>query len=138
MRVVIDTNLLVSSVIAQGTPRQLLQAARAGRFEWCTSNHLLAELQRVLGSAKFASRLTRAELNLETFMADLRRLATVVAPAQVPRIVPSDPDDDHVLAAAVAAGADLIVTGDSDLLPLGNHMGIAIVTARQALQRIAD
>lgn len=98
MRLVFDTNLLVSRVIAAGLPRQLLDAARAGEFELCTSEVLLAELQGVLGRAKFARRL--AGLTPDGIVADLRALALVVAPTNVPRVVPTDPDDDHVLAAA--------------------------------------
>jgi predicted nucleic acid-binding protein len=52
--------------------------------------------------------------------------------------VPTDPDDDQVLAAVVAGAADLIASGDRrDLLPLGSYAGIAIITAREALERIA-
>lgn len=68
---------------------------------------------------------------------DLRALSVVVSPASVPRVIASDPDDDHVLAAAVTGAADLIASGDKrDLLPLGSYLGIPIVTAREALQRI--
>lgn len=137
MRVVIDTNLLVSGFISSGVPRQLLDAARAGVFELCTSEVLLAELLDVLGRRHLAPRLERAGLQAEATVADLRKMALVVAPQAVPRVVASDPDDDHVLAAALAAGADLIASGDKrDLLPLGSYEGIPIIAARDALQRI--
>jgi putative PIN family toxin of toxin-antitoxin system len=136
VRFVIDTNLIVAGIISSGLPRQLLDAARAGHFELCTSDALLAELQRVLGRAKFNTRL--AGQTPEALVADLRKLAIVVAPNSVPRVVPTDPDDDHVLAAALAGAADLIASGDArDLLPLNIYAGIPIVTARQAWERLA-
>ena len=68
---------------------------------------------------------------------DLRALAVVVSPTTVARVVSTDPDDDHVLAAALTGAADLIASGDKrDLLPLVSYGGIAIITAREALQRI--
>ncbi len=137
MRFVLDTNLLVSGVIAAGLPRQLVDAAKAGSFELCTSETLLAELLDVLSRNKFAARLAQAKLTPAGIVDDLRRLAIVVAPTSVPRVVPIDPDDDHVLAAALAGGADLIASGDKrDLLPLGSYQGIDIVTAREAVSRL--
>lgn len=140
MRLLLDTNLLVSGALSQGgLPRQLLDAARAGHFELCTSEHLLSELQRVLGYPKLAGRLARAQTSAEFIVTQLRALAVVVhTPAEVPHVIATDPDDDHVLAAAVAAHADLIVSGDArDVLPLGSYQGIPIVTARQAWERLA-
>lgn len=137
MRVLIDTNLLVSALISDGAPSRLLDAARAGVFEFCTSEVLLAELLDVLGRSHLASRMQRAGLEASSTVEDLRKMALIVAPQAVPQVVASDPDDDHVLAAALAAGADLIASGDRrDLLPLGSYAGIPIVTAREALERL--
>ena len=64
---------------------------------------------------------------------EIRRLAVMAAPVDVPRVVTEDPDDDHVLACALTAQADLIVSGDKHLLGLGGqYQGIAIVTPAQA------
>jgi predicted nucleic acid-binding protein len=70
-------------------------------------------------------------------VAQYTALVSLVAPASVPRVVANDADDDHVIAAGVAARAELIVTGDrKHLLPIGSHQGIAIVTAREVVDRI--
>ena len=137
MRIVLDTNLLVSGVIANGLPRRLVEGARGGEFELCTSDMLLAELLDVLAREKFAQRLTQAGLTPQGIVDDLRRLAVVVSPQEVPRVVVSDPDDDHVIAAAVAGKADLIASGDKrDLLPMGSYKDIPIVSAREAVERL--
>jgi len=137
MRVVIDTNVIVSGLLFAGLPGQLLDEVRADHLDMCISEVLLSELQDVLSRAKFAYWLDQTDLTVRELVANLRRIATIVTVPEVPRIVIADPDDDHVLAAAVAANAGLIITGDSDLLSLGSHMGIAIVTVRQALARMA-
>jgi putative PIN family toxin of toxin-antitoxin system len=137
LRVVLDTNLLVAGVIATGLPRRLIEGAKAGEFELCTSEVLLAELLDVLSRAKFATRLSQAGLTPQGVVDDLRRLAVVVSPTDVPRVVSTDPDDDHVIAAAITGQADLIASGDKrDLLPMGRCANIPIVNAREAVERL--
>jgi predicted nucleic acid-binding protein len=98
---------------------------------------LLDELAHTLGYAKFAGRLESFGTSIAALVAQYTALVSLVAPASVPRIVANDADDDHVIAAAVAARAELIVTGDrKHLLPIGSHQGIAIVTAREVVDRI--
>lgn len=138
MRVVLDTNTLVSGVISPGgPPRRLLDGARAQAFELCSSATLLAELLDVLSRGKFATRLAQAGLTPQGIVGELRRLAYMAAPQAVPRVIENDADDDHVLACAVAGQADLIVSGDRHLHGLGGqYQGIPIVTATQAIQQI--
>jgi predicted nucleic acid-binding protein len=61
----------------------------------------------------------------------------VVTPLSTPSVVAADPDDDHVIAAAVAAGADLLISGDRHLLALGTHANIQIISPAEAI-RILD
>ena len=103
--------------------------------EPCTSEVLLAELLDLLSRGKFAARLIQVGLTPQSIVDDLRRWAVVVSPTDTPRVVPTVPDDDHVIAAAVAVAgqADLIASGDKhDLLP----MGIIIVTVCEANKRL--
>lgn len=135
MRVVLDTNTLASGVIsAGGPPRQLLDRARAQAFEMYSSAVLLAELFDVLSREKFSARLAQAGLLPLTLVSELRRMAHMVAPVNVPCVIESDRDDDHVIACAVAAQADLIVSGDRHLHSLGGqYAGIRIVSVAEAL-----
>lgn len=138
MRVVLDTNTLVSGVISPGgPPRRLLDGVRAHSFELCSSATLLAELLDVLSREKFAARLIQVGSSAQGTVADLRRLALMVAPLAVPRVIEHDADDDHVVACALAGQADLIVSGDRHLHSLGGHyQGIPIVHAVRAVQLI--
>lgn len=138
MRVILDTNTLVSAILSPlGPPRRLLDDARAQVFELFSSPVLMAELLDVVSREKFAGRLAAAALTPLGVVGEIRRLAVMAVPADVPRVVANDADDDHVLACALAAQADLIVSGDKHLLSLGDsYQGIAIVTPAQAVQRI--
>lgn len=138
MRVVLDTNTLVSGVISPGgPPRRLLDGARTQAFELCSSATLLAELLDVLSREKFAARLAQAGLTPQGIVGELRRMATMATPQAVPRVIEQDADDDHVLACALAGQADLIVSGDKHLLGLGGqYEGIRIVAPAVAVELI--
>lgn len=129
----LDTNTIVSALLWRGNPRKLLDAVRAGVVDSATSPMLLAELADVLGRTKFAAKVQVSGETAEQMINDYARVARVVFPLAAPRVVPDDPDDDHVIACAVAARVDLIVSGDSDLLVMGEYAGIRIVTVAQAL-----
>lgn len=137
MRVVLDTNVVVSALLWGGTPYRLLQSATAGDIELYTSPALLAELAGVLGRPHLASRLQAQRSSVEQALGLYGELAISVSPLAVPRAVPRDADDDQVIAVALAARADLVVSGDADLLSLGRFDGIPIVTAAQAAQLVA-
>jgi putative PIN family toxin of toxin-antitoxin system len=91
----------------------------------------------VLTRPSVAKRLTVINRTAREVLADYVEAVEVVEPEHVPRVVPTDADDDQVIAAAIAASADWIVSGDADLLSMGSHQGIPIITAAQAAQRIA-
>lgn len=138
MRVVLDTNTLVSALLSpNGPPRRLLDGARAQVFELCSSPVLMAELLDVVSREKFATRLAQAGLTPMGIVREIRHLSAMAAPTSVPRVIAKDADDDHVLACALASNADLIVSGDKHLHSLGDeYQGIRIVRPAAAVQLI--
>ena len=138
LRLVLDTNVVVAGLLWNGPSRRLIELAIEGdAVELYSSAVLLDELAHTLGYSKFAARIESFGTGIAALVAQYTALVSIVAPASVPRVVANDADDDHVIAAAVAARAELIVTGDrKHLLPIGSHQGIAIVTAREVVDRI--
>lgn len=140
MRIVLDTNVVLSALLWRGTPHHLLAAiAQRSSIQLCSSTALLEELADVLTRPSATKRLTLIDKTARAVLADYVEAIELVEPATVPRVVVGDVDDDQVIAAAVAARADLIVSGDrKHLLPLGSHEGIAIIEASEALRLIAN
>jgi len=137
---VFDTNVLASAIVgvlqATGTLGRLYRAWTAGAFVLLLSEPILAELDRTLRKPYFQRVL--AETEVATALAALRRDARVV-PLDLPvRGIASHPEDDLVLATALNAGADYLVTGDRDLHALGSFEGIAIVTPRAFLDLLGQ
>ena len=98
---------------------------------------LVAELAEVIARRKFLGRIRNAGLTAKQLVQNYAGLAEIVEPAALLAPASRDPDDDHVLACALAAEANFIVSGDGDLLSLGDFRGIRILTAREALAVIA-
>lgn len=138
MRAVLDTNVLLSGLLWHGAPHALLERLREGTLSLISSPALLAELTRVIGRAKFDVILARTQTSRERSLAEVQRLAELIDPPSLPRPICRDPDDDAVLALAIAANAELIVSGDDDLLTLHRYQGIDIVTPARALLLISS
>jgi putative PIN family toxin of toxin-antitoxin system len=137
VRLVLDTNTALSGLLWGGTPGRLIDAAEAGQVELASSAALLAELQGVLSREKFAKQLAKRGITVADVFDGYAAMVTLVAPAVIAPTITRDQADDQVLAAALAAKADLIVSGDAHLLDLKNFQGIEIVTATVAVERIA-
>ena len=129
MTVVPDTNVVVAALAANGLCREMLHRTIRMRV-LATSDALLHELDATLRDKFEVTSSVAAFLDL--FRASIR----VVEPKALPAPVCRDASDDVVLGTAVAAGADVIVTGDQDLLVLGSYQGISIVSPRSLLERL--
>jgi putative PIN family toxin of toxin-antitoxin system len=136
VRLVLDTNAAVSGLLWHGNPGKLIDAAQAGSLVLYASAPLLAELRGVLGRDKFAKHLQVRGLTATQIFEGYAALTAVVVPAIIPPAIIDDPDDDAVLACAVAAKADLVVSGDPHLVKLVQYEGIPIVAPAEAVERL--
>lgn len=137
MRIVLDTNILISALITKGTPPdQLYQAWLRGEIELVTSTAQMAEVADVLARPRLRKFLDAGEAAAIVENIDTRALI-LDDPPDVD--LSPDPKDNPILAAAIAGKADLIVSGDKKhMLALGEVEGIPIVTARDALGRLSS
>ncbi len=138
MRAVLDTNVVVSGLLWKASPRQVLDAARDKRLLLYTSSVLLDELAEVLSRAHLAQAISANRSSPAFLMQHYAMLAQVVAPAHIARVVARDIDDDAVLACALTAQADLIISGDAHLLNLKHYQGMRIIDATQAVRALAQ
>lgn len=136
VRVVADTNVIVSAFLWGGTPRSLLDAVEKSKHELFTSRALITELEDVLLREKFAGRLRKTRFTPAFLLSRYTQLATLIAPTETNTPGLRDRDDEAVLACALSARADLIVSGDDDLRALGSYRGIAIVSPAECLLRV--
>jgi putative PIN family toxin of toxin-antitoxin system len=136
MKVVLDTNTVISGLFWKGAPRQVLDLARSGVITVFTTPELLAELADVLERKKFTRLLEQAQVTAADLVYGYAALAQTIRPARIKPIIQADPEDDKVLACAKAAKADFIVSGDSHLLKLEMYAGISILTVNRFLEEI--
>lgn len=136
MRLVLDTNVVAAGLLWFGPPSHLIRKAIEGKVELATSPALLDELQGILPRREFARQLALQPYSIPELVARYGQLALIVNPPTIPPQVIEDPDDDVVLACALAARADLIVSGDGDLIRVGSFEGIPIATPAEALRRL--
>lgn len=136
-RAVLDSSVLVSAFLTpRGTSAEVLRRAECGAFVLCLSEQIVFESTRSLRLK--TQRIRRyypdySDAQIDRFAELLLATAELSDELRVIRVVPLDPKDDVIVATAVKARADFIVTGDRHLLDLGSHDGIRIVTPRQFL-----
>ena len=125
MKVVLDTNVLLSGLMfPDGAPGRIVAAWREARFELVISVHQLAEIGRALAYPKIRRILNWDDRRIEQFIRQLYIRVQIVDLDGISVEVPADPDDVPILATLVAAKADVLITGDVDLLALRDRYAI--------------
>ena len=138
LRVVLDTNVFVSSLLVkEGPAAQVLDAWRARRYLLIVSPALVAEIASTLRYPHIRRRYRITENDIQALL-DLLEVDSILVPgiADVAGSITEDPDDEIVLACALEGEADLIVSGDHHLLALGQLRGIEIVAVRRFMERL--
>ena len=136
IRAVFDTNTAISAMLWGGVPHRAFNADETFGVLFFSSPFLLREVATVLERAKFDRAFskitaTRARLTSEYF-----EKVHVVDPKAVPDVIPGDSTDNHVLACAVEAQADVVVSGDGHLRDIGSYSGIPIMNAADFLDHL--
>ena len=125
MKVVLDTNVLLSGLMyPAGTPGRIVSAWRQSRFELVMSREQLTEIARVLTYPKIQRVLKWDREQIERFLKQVYLRSQMADLGNVTIEVPGDPDDNPILRTYIAAQADWLVSGDSDLLALRHHHAI--------------
>jgi putative PIN family toxin of toxin-antitoxin system len=132
MRAVLDTNVLLSALISEGKPRELLRSAHRGAFTLVLSVEILNELSEVSSRDYFKEYID--DQQIIRFLLSLVRLSDFVSITSRFNVVKKDPSDDKILRTAYDGKADFIVSGDEHLLALKEFRGIKIVKVNEMLE----
>ena len=126
MRIVLDTNVLISGIYFSSLPGKILQAWRAQKLQLAVSTEILEEYLNV------AERLATQYVNVEYegILGLIIQNTELVQSTNLPEPVSEDPDDDKFLACALASNTNVIVSGDSDLLKVSGYCGIQVMTPK--------
>jgi len=139
MRVLLDTNVVVSALLFSGPPRRLLRALSSPPFELWTSRPLLRELAVTLAYRKLLAAVIRTGAVVEDLVESYAGETFVVPDEElVAAPFPVDPSDAAVIAAAKAARVEWVVTGDHHLLDAQQVVQYAVLTVTEALARVAE
>ena len=134
-KVVLDTNVLISGVIASGYSASILDAARREEIKLVTSTQLLEEFSDVISRRHIAKKYPKAAQEAESLLDFLRAFSILTSGIPETNPVSRDPDDDFVLACALDESTDCIVSGDPHLLDLKTYKGIPILTPKEFVVR---
>ncbi|MCY4531399.1 MAG: putative toxin-antitoxin system toxin component, PIN family [Gammaproteobacteria bacterium] len=131
MRVVLDTNVLISGIFFGGPPADILQAWRGKELELLISSEILAEYKKV--GRRLSSRYSIVDI--EQILVLIVQNSTFVEAPPLTEAVSRDHDDDKFLACALAGNTGIVVSGDGDLLAIAGYRNIKVLTPREFVDR---
>lgn len=135
-RLVLDTNVWISALLWSGPPNEILRLGESKRIVLIASPSIVEEAREVLARSKFAPRLAALETSVGELVEALLTVAEMIAEPIAKPVVAADPDDDRVLACAVAGKARWIVSGDRHILALKRHKRIVILEPAAVLRQL--
>lgn len=133
MRVILDTNIWVSGLLWKGAPWQVIRLAEDGQIDIYASLDIMTELRNVLLYPHLKARQETLKKQARDLFISVLHLVTIVEPEHIEPVIPADPKDDILLACALTAGAQYLISGDKHLLNLGIWHGIQMVTVNKFL-----
>jgi putative PIN family toxin of toxin-antitoxin system len=137
IRAVLDANVLVSGIVTEGIPRNILRVWRAGHFHLVESQATLDEIGRVLRGPKIARRHHWSESEIHGFTESLEALAILTPGKLRLNVIAADPSDNRYLECAIEGDADCLVTGDRHLLELAAYREVEILSPREFVESLA-
>ena len=132
LRVVLDTNVLISAILFGGKPRQILEKAIRGEIRLCLSEPILEELNGVLQRSKFGY----SPEMVQFILTELIGIADFVNQTEALHVILEDPEDNKILECAVEAKANYIITGDLHLLKINKYLNIEVLNTGAFLEKL--
>ena len=130
MRIVLDTNVLVSGIFWTGNEAKIIESCKKGKYTNIASPYTLGEFEKIISKETFA--LTREEI--ENLIELVLSFSIILIPSQKVSIIKKDPNDNMFIDCALAGNAEYIISGDSHLLDISKYKGIKILTAKKFLE----
>ena len=132
LKIVLDTNVLISAILFGGKRRQILEKAIRGEIRLCLSEPILEELKGVLQRSKF----DYSPETIQFILTELMGIADFVNPSETLNVVLEDPEDNRILECAVEAEANCVISGDFRLLKLSRYRNIEVLNVAAFLERL--
>jgi putative PIN family toxin of toxin-antitoxin system len=132
IKIVLDTNVLISAVVFGGKPRQILELVIEGKLKLFLSDPILEEFKEVIGRSKFNYPSSMVHFIINELLA----IANLVDPREKLELIEKDPQDNRIMECAIETNADFIISGDKHLLEFNPYKGIKILPPNEFLSEM--